>query len=93
MTVFLCVFAAGTAHATTAEECLGCHSDKDMSVERKGAKISLFVDEPVFSKSIHAPMGCTGCHDDAENPPHPEGLKEVQCAKCHQGPADKFASG
>ena len=84
---------AGAAHATSAEECLGCHSDKDMSKERKGAKISLFVDEPVFSKSVHASMGCTGCHDDAENPPHPEGLKEVQCAKCHEAPAAKFASG
>ena len=87
------LLAGGPARATTAEECLGCHSDKDMSVERKGAKVSLYVEEAAFSKSIHAAMACTGCHDDAENPPHPEGLKEVQCAKCHAGPAGKFVAG
>ncbi|MDP3541549.1 MAG: cytochrome c3 family protein [Elusimicrobiota bacterium] len=93
MTCLIVLLCAGAAHATSAEECLGCHSDKDMSVERKGSKISLFVDEPVFSKSVHASMGCTGCHEDAENPPHPEGLKEVRCAKCHEAPAAKFAAG
>ncbi|MBI2362358.1 MAG: hypothetical protein HYV15_03120, partial [Elusimicrobia bacterium] len=91
--LLLLLLAAGPARATTAEECLGCHSDKEMSVERKGAKVSLYIEEAVFSKSVHAPMACTGCHDDAENPPHPEGLKEVDCGKCHQGPAEKFGAG
>ena len=81
------------ARATTVEECLGCHGDKEMSVERKGKNISLFVNEPAFSKSIHAPLGCTACHEDADNPPHAEGLKQVNCGKCHPEPAERFSSG
>jgi len=90
----LCLILSGGAAASpSAEECLGCHAEKTFSVERKGKPVPLYVDGDRFSKSVHATMGCTACHEDADvsSFPHPEGLKEVKCAKCHQEETDKFA--
>lgn len=65
------------------EVCLSCHSDPDLSKEENGKKISLFVDEQKFTKSVHGSNDCISCHEDIADVPHSENLQKVACANCH----------
>jgi hypothetical protein len=89
----LCVIGI-TALPAQAETdmCLACHGDKNMSVKRGGAAVSLHVDGKKFSASIHGPVSCTGCHADLEGKdfPHPT-PKKVSCGSCHSGEQDLYA--
>ncbi len=76
---------AKTAGPTpSAEDCLGCHSDKDLkrSAPAPGRRDSLFVDPAVLKASPHARLGCVGCHTSA-TAPHDVPLPPVRCAGCH----------
>jgi nitrate/TMAO reductase-like tetraheme cytochrome c subunit len=84
----LCTLA--TAHAASAptgvnETCLACHGDKDAK-RVDGSSIS--VEAAIFAESVHGKtqLECTGCHTDvsAQKLPHPEKLKRVDCANCHE---------
>jgi hypothetical protein len=66
------------------ETCLACHQDKDA----KGSSgKSIAVDPARFAKSVHGEvkLACTSCHADVSEKkiPHPEKLKPVDCATCH----------
>lgn len=65
--------------------CFECHADRDFDTQRNGRTISLFVDEAVFSKSVHGELECIDCHQDAdvEDFPHDENLERVYCGMCH----------
>lgn len=80
------VLLAGVSNAQV-EECLDCHSDESLTMERKGKEISLFVNEDHFLNSIHADMSCVDCHEDfdPEEFPHREGddIYKVACDNCH----------
>ncbi len=81
------------ATISQAEEvCLECHGERDFITERDGKEMSLYVDGALFARSVHAEMGCTGCHYDVdpEDLPHTERLEEVQCSVCHDEAAAKF---
>ncbi len=74
------------------EDCYFCHGDKDFSKKNPdGTDHSLYVDRDVVASSMHGPMGCTFCHSDITEVPHPEGLKKVNCAGCHEAEADIYA--
>jgi predicted CXXCH cytochrome family protein len=74
------------------EECYFCHGDKGFSVTRAdGTVVPLYVDRAVVEKSLHGPLGCTFCHSDIKELPHPEGLKPVNCAGCHTEQAKVYA--
>ncbi len=86
--VFLTVLMLCGAHAGQAAEdeaCLQCHSDRDLSVERAGASVSLYVDAKVLANSAHGKLSCAQCHPDADvnEFPHPEDLAPVYCGTCH----------
>jgi predicted CXXCH cytochrome family protein len=72
-------------YAASDEECLECHSDKQLTTKRNGKTVSLFVDLERYSKSVHGKVGCAGCHPDADVAefPHPEKLTAVNCGSCH----------
>jgi len=76
-----------------AEACLACHGDKGMSTTRAGKTVSLFVDPKKFSSSIHAGLGCTGCHADLEGKelPHDTPLARVNCGTCHSSEQEQHA--
>ena len=44
------------------DECLSCHEDKDLTMEIKEKKISLFVDKNKFEKGVHGGSDCKDCH-------------------------------
>jgi len=82
---FLLIFIASPLPAVDNETCLDCHDDPDFETERNGRTISLYVDYPLFRKSVHGELECIDCHEDAdvEDLPHEEILARVHCGNCH----------
>ncbi len=72
--------------AASNSDCMDCHSDDELSMERNGKTTFLFVDEEQFGASIHSDMGCVECHPDAdvEEFPHEDHLARVNCGECHE---------
>ncbi len=70
------------------EVCMDCHSDNELTMERAGKEISIFVNSDHYYASIHADMECIDCHEDfdAEELPHREGeqIYKVDCSSCHE---------
>ncbi|MGE5315379.1 MAG: cytochrome b/b6 domain-containing protein [Acidobacteriota bacterium] len=84
---FLC--CTGLA-AQSNETCLGCHSDKTMTMERNGKSVSLYAKPEALKHSPHAKMSCVTCHAgfNPDNIPHKAKIEPVQCQSCHkQAPA------
>jgi cytochrome b subunit of formate dehydrogenase len=82
--------AAAPVAGPTSEDCLGCHSDKDLTKEAHGKKVSLFADEAVLKASVHGRLQCTACHAGIKEVPHPEKLPSVSCKQCHAKAATVF---
>jgi cytochrome b subunit of formate dehydrogenase/nitrate reductase cytochrome c-type subunit len=72
--------------AQTKEDCLACHSDNNLSTERNGKTVSLFVDGQILAHSTHKKFVCVACHTgfDPNNVPHKEKITPVQCQTCHK---------
>jgi Cytochrome b subunit of formate dehydrogenase len=77
--------------AQTVDDCLACHSDSTLTMEKKGKTISLFADHSVLKKSPHAKLVCIACHVgfDAGNVPHKEKIDPVNCLTCHKDAATR----
>jgi nitrate/TMAO reductase-like tetraheme cytochrome c subunit len=73
------------AAPSVVDTCLMCHAAAD--AKGAGGK-SISVDGAKFAASVHGEMKlkCTDCHADvsADKLPHPEKLKPVNCATCHE---------
>lgn len=71
--------------AQSNEDCLMCHEDPDLTKERDGKTISLFIDTTSFHGTVHERVDCISCHIDADDEgfPHPENLNPVNCGICH----------
>ena len=74
------------------DTCLMC----DAAADAKGAGgKSIAVDGAKFASSVHGEMKlkCTDCHADvsADKLPHPEKLKPVNCASCHEKAVKEYA--
>jgi len=84
---------SSSALAMSSSDCLDCHSDKTLTKQVGGKEISLFIDEGIFSKSIHGDLDCTDCHTDLADVEgeHGEKVKPVSCANCHDDVAKKMA--
>jgi hypothetical protein len=77
--------APAWAGAQENADCLACHEDRELTTERGGKVVSLFVDEGRLHRSIHADVPCVGCHADLDGQelPHDTPLKPVECGGCH----------
>lgn len=82
-------------NAQSNEDCLMCHEDPDLSTERNGRTISLFVNTSILEKSVHRDVDCALCHKEAGagDFPHAENLARVDCETCHAEPGRKFNAG
>jgi cytochrome b subunit of formate dehydrogenase len=78
---------AGTkapASKPTNDDCLMCHGDNTMIVERGGKQVSLYVNGDAFKGSIHGGMfACVDCHTDVTSSPHEKTPARITCAQCH----------
>ncbi len=69
------------------QECLVCHGKEDLSMQRDGETVSLFVDGEEHGDSMHRGTTCAQCHTGA-TPNHEERacatvIGKVDCAICH----------
>lgn len=92
---FLLVVTAFPAkgEAQEAEECLVCHGDRELTTERNGRTVSLYVPGSRFERSVHAELTCVGCHMDTAGMEgfHETPLEKVDCAVCHDEIAEQHA--
>lgn len=83
--ILLAVLPGQAARAQENEDCLMCHGDRDLTTERNGRTVSLFVSERSFGGSVHEPITCVGCHMDVAGMEgyHETPLERVDCGACH----------
>ena len=84
-------YPAGLAN----QDCLGCHGDPELTMERDGELISLFVDATAYGTSRHAGTACAQCHTEASvsRVRSCETIESaVDCGVCHAAPATEFAT-
>jgi cytochrome b subunit of formate dehydrogenase len=77
-------------------KCVDCHGDKDLTKDLPDGKTrSLFTDEAVLKRSVHAKVLCAECHADVgEDHPGDETTPQpVDCAKCHERQSHSFGAG
>ncbi|HEY3295570.1 MAG TPA: cytochrome c3 family protein [bacterium] len=94
--LFLCGALTALAASNPNDVCMQCHSDSSMTrTLANGAVQSLAVTPDTLAGSRHASLSCVQCHADLKvaDFPHPEHLKPVNCASCHQEPASQVAHG
>jgi len=78
-----------TAQEATSQRCLECHGKPNLTVERDGKTVSLYVDQAQFAIGSHAQTACAQCHTEV-TPDHPERAcatitlpVSVDCGICH----------
>lgn len=76
-------------------ECLECHGKPDLSVERDGETVSLYVNHAETSGSAHAKVSCAQCHTGA-TPSHERPCvtvtDHVDCSICHADQVEQYAT-
>lgn len=86
------LFLCSNVFGQTSDDCLACHEDNSLTMEKKGKEVSIFVDPVKFAKSPHKEFDCVGCHTDydAEEIPHIEVVEPIDCSSCHDKPVNDF---
>lgn len=84
----LLILADSYSRVKTAgtDVCLSCHEDKDLTMDKGGKKVSLFVNPDGYKKSIHNTAECEDCHEnyDPDEIPHTKTKTEANCITCHK---------
>ncbi len=92
--VSLVIMISTPAASQTAEDCMDCHEDEDLTKNDGDRVISLFVDLEQYRNSIHGrqDVECIDCHADLEDfdGEHAEELEDVDCSMCHDDVAEVF---
>jgi predicted CXXCH cytochrome family protein len=76
------------------QDCLKCHADPSLSVDRDGVTVALFVDAEEFDASAHAGTACAQCHtgvDPTHDRPCDALVEPVDCSICHAGQVEEFS--
>ena len=89
-----CAFLSAEEELVPDETCLECHSDADLTMEKEGKEVPLFVDEKKLRASVHAKNQCGECHGDltAEHPDDEKPARKVDCAQCHEKQSASFGA-
>ena len=76
--VLALVMSALPALAQENTDCLDCHEDEDLTKNRDGRVVSLFIDIDKFDAAIHGleGIGCVDCHMDLDGVELLEGVPE-----------------
>ncbi len=80
-----------STHAQPKVDCLNCHGDKSMTMERNGREVSIYVDNSRLNGSVHGKLACVACHVgfDPNNVPHRAQIPPVKCWTCHKNVQSK----
>ncbi len=83
----LLLMAAPAAHGLdslqASEECLACHADPSLAMERGGRSVSLHVDPDPLRDSVHGGLECADCHASVRPDELPHDAARVDCRTCH----------
>jgi len=84
----------GQLQAQSNDDCLLCHEDPQLTGERDGKNMMMFVNASILKKSVHRNVTCASCHKDVgEDFPHNEKLAKVDCGSCHSGAKGSYNMG
>ena len=75
--------------AQSKADCLQCHADHGLTMEKGGKTVRLFVDARAFATSAHGDLECVACHVgfSATDIPHVRKIRPVDCSSCHSDDA------
>jgi len=88
----------GSLIAQSNDDCLMCHEDKELTAQRDGKTVSVYVDIKILEKSVHQNVKCIECHDDVNvdeylHADQLKKLKPVDCGKCHKDAKLQYVAG
>ncbi len=88
----LLLLSAHAVRAQSAADCLVCHGEPSLTMEKHGKTVSLYVDPKKFASSVHGGTECVTCHVgfNPSDLPHAKNIKPVDCQSCH---TDKQSEG
>ena len=74
-----------SARSQTNDDCLMCHSEPDMTMEKGRNTISIWVNNSKFIMSVHKKLKCVSCHKgfNPDDIPHKANIQPVDCKSCH----------
>lgn len=81
------LFAALPLRAQRNDECMDCHSDRDLDMKRNGVVVPVFVDDAKLAGSVHEGADCIDCHaylQGADFPHDDVPFVPVACDACHE---------
>jgi cytochrome b subunit of formate dehydrogenase len=75
-----------SAFGQSNDDCLACHEDNELTMEKNGREVSLYVNPGVLSRSTHNKLTCVSCHTgfDPDDLPHKENILPIDCKSCHK---------
>lgn len=90
LVLILIPMIALTLQAQTDEECLDCHKDHEISMEKSGRTINLQVKKYELARSVHSKVKCIDCHVnfDPYEIPHAPRIEPINCKGCHGSPQE-----
>jgi cytochrome b subunit of formate dehydrogenase len=79
-----------------SKDCLRCHANPDLVMEREGKTVSLSLDQEAFGLAMHHNVQCAQCHTGV-TPGHPERAcatitSPVDCSICHAEQVARYTS-
>ncbi len=85
----------GRAWSANNAFCLECHQDESLTKQDDGGKkLSLYVAEAEFKRSVHGRLSCSDCHTRIKDDVHAAGGKgearRVECGTCHEKIAREY---
>ena len=82
--IFLFVFI-DNIYSQSNEDCLTCHEDEQLTMEKEGKEVSLYVNEKVLKNSPHNNLSCVSCHVgfNPDDLPHKDNIQALDCKLCH----------
>ncbi len=75
------------------KECMRCHANKNLAIQRNGKKISLYIDEAAYNQSTHATVACAQCHTEVSTAlrrPCAAIKHKVDCSVCHAAVVNQY---
>lgn len=89
--IILILLSYSLTLAQSNDQCLDCHSDPDISMQKKGKNVSLNVKKFTLARSVHSKLKCVQCHQgfNADDVPHKAKITPINCSSCHQDAGKK----
>ncbi len=85
-------YTAGSAN----RDCLSCHDDENLAMQKEGETIPLFVDEQAYNSSSHSGTACAQCHTEVTSSkvrPCETINTAVDCSICHSDEVEQYTTG